>query len=349
MKKKELNYHLITYKPNDSLMKKFRDSKFFKGITIGAITLGLTLLSPSYDSVKNFFSCKSKLERLVEGEYYNFKTSSQNNLDSEDIFSSLRDGDYSEFFGGSDFILNDELSYESVMSVDNSEVRQIYLESMMKKVYNEYDVSPPSQLRDATYLNENDDLAIMSVNYRPIKPKYKGKIDSYMSLYAYKHSFNLNDEDDFISTIFHEYNHVRALNREKIIGENEDYLMNYDEIKNNETLSNLTWYDLYDKENYSLDETIYNDLSSSKLRSEIRDKIRREITEMLAVAEEIDLNKDLLDVSFSYKNSRYSLYKGHYNDLFKYADEFNMKDDLENKLKEIFHQPWFDYEMSLFY
>ncbi len=320
----EPRYKIYEYDNKDSFMSRFRNSKLFKFITVGAISLGLTLISPSINNIKNIFNSESQLEKLINYEIQK----SEGIMSKEDNKNNtIKNYNNLELTIKNSNLLNirEEIDYELVKEINNPKIRQLYLESVIKKLHYEKEVDTPRQLRTANYSGKKHNRAIMQVNYFTVNPEDKGEKEIKMDMTVHSQAFNLEKEDDFMSVIFHEYNHVRALNRKKIIDDNKDYI---------NASSDLKWRDLYDNQNYS-------DNISYKKRF-IKQNIRKEITELLAVSEQIHLQENKLNVSESYSNTRYYRYLRHYQDLFRSLKGLNANEEFKEELKEIFYEDWFE-------
>lgn len=230
---------------------------------------------------------------------------------------------------------------------ENENLRQQYLESILE----EY--PPPEDVRNINYTQERHESATMSVNYLPHLID-GSRVILRLRMKVYPQAFEeYAVEDDFISTLLHEYNHVRALNRRKIVDcfDSKEYIeinrsgnltqtssllsIKTRDFFNPNVTFNLTWEDLRNLENYDSEKV--NDDEDLALMM-IRKFIKSHALEMLAVGEEIWLHQNKLNPSHEFANSRYSMYTFHYLEMVRGLSYLGANDQIADSLKALFYR-----------
>ncbi len=302
-------------------MKLFRNSKLIKGLTIGSLTLVLTLISPSSQDIDDLWKGNTNLESIIRNE-------EKGMIELSKKLEKVENGEVETFtyynypFSEKNSVKK-EIDYDFIRETNNEKLKQYYFEQMILRMEDEYDISPPSQLKRVAYRGNERPKGFMSITFQNINPEDKGETELEVILSAYENAFDLENEDDFKSIIFHEYNHIRAFSRKKIMNQPKPYLFGY---------TDLRWKDLYDMDNYG-DET-YNHV--------IREMVRRNISEMLAVGEQIYLSEYVLNNSPDYKEGRYDAYYDHYIRLQSAFDVLDADSEFREEIENTFYQPWFD-------
>ncbi|MGM0439273.1 MAG: hypothetical protein ACQEP3_02480 [Patescibacteria group bacterium] len=242
-------------------------------------------------------------------------------------------------------------------------LREAYLEELLETY------PPPDGVstRRIRYTRKDSETATMAVQYRPFMIGKDIEIILQLQLVVYPQSFEEYEvEDDFISTLFHEYNHLRAVKRDEMIEEDNSYmdapnpfdvelaqsfqLASFNEA-NNEIKDNkknfdpdvnydLEWKDIYDLNKYDSE---YIDTDEPEVSIQIiRKFVRKHIFEMLALEEEIYLHQTKLNPSFEFGSSRFEVYKKHYLHLMSNLDSLGVSEELKKSLETIFYREWID-------
>lgn len=238
---------------------------------------------------------------------------------------------------------------------EDESLRSQYLENLVETY------PPPECYGDRTirYTRKDHDTATMSVNYLPYMIG-NTEVVLRLEMVVYPQAFEeYKVEDDFISTLFHEYNHLRALQRDEMIGDLEDkYYMDIRSI-NSQSLSfdfsnfsqttlelntNISfdwkWSDLYVLENYESEILTQDQVDAS--RSLIRNYIRTHILELLAVEEEIYLHRTKLNPSDKFRESRFDRYSYHYISLMRSLRALDASEELIDSMEALFYKDWID-------
>lgn len=240
---------------------------------------------------------------------------------------------------------------------ENKALRSQYVSELVKE-------NPPSISLDCVtikYTDENSETATMAVRYKPF---FIGKIEVKLrlELIVYPDAFEKYvNKDDFLSTLYHEYNHLRALHRNRIV-EEDNYYMNTDEnsllqLANADvtdllqldskkdskflfkTIQEIKWTDLYNLNNY--DSELLESSKQDFAYQLVNTFIKNPIMEMMAIEEEIYRHKFKLNPSKEFKESRYTHYMFYYYKMMDSLERFGASEKLTNTLINLFHRNWF--------
>jgi len=217
------------------------------------------------------------------------------------------------------------ISYEKAQ--ESTIMKVVYLQQLTRRY------EPPKNTEVVYVEGEND----IQENYDDALAviRYKGFDSDNMKIEIYKAAFELQREDDLISTLMHEYNHARALSRNKIFESNKDYIDDVCDLE-------IKWRDLHDRTLYRSRILTGDNVSDHNFKGTIDALLKGNILELLAVKEEIWLfRKGKLSPSQEWKDSRYRAYLNYYFDMLLTLDLLKAERGLENKLAEIFYRDWF--------
>ncbi len=180
-----------------------------------------------------------------------------------------------------------DIDYNTPRELENRQLRNKYIESQIDRIERVSFIEKPENLEGYIY-KEDEPVGntVMSVRYFSVEPEKKGVEDVDMFLKVTPRAFELGNQDEFISSILHEYNHVRALNRVEITGGDKYYT---------EKESELKWRDLYKDDLY--------DHEFRDIYSEVKENIRKPVMEILATKEQIYLHENFLEVTERFDNS----------------------------------------------
>ncbi len=313
MEKKPI--YQLEEKEDKGLFSKLMDSKITKIASILTVSIGLTLgyvensdAPLTFEEVKHHLTGRSLAERMI-------------NKSSEDLDRWPYNLEYEEI----DLDIDDipEIGYDVSKDLEKDWVRRKYIESQIKRLEKTSYIKKPENLKGYLYREDfpSDNSYIMRVAYSSINPAYKGiqEVDAVMIITP--KAFELDQEDDFLSTILHEYNHVRAFNRKEILDENKYYT---------EKESGLKWRDLYREELY--------DHEFDNFYKEIRENIRTPILEILATKEQKYLHENILEVSDAYDELINRYQKTNLNQLESSLERFGAVESLYEELKIFFEE-----------
>lgn len=221
---------------------------------------------------------------------------------------------------------------------ENPDLRSEYVRLLTQK-------HPPPIGLEIKYTGENHEKATMAISY-PLSDDPLEKEDLKFSIYS--EAFDYEVEDDFISTIYHEYNHIRALTRAHVLEDNNFYmeikpemifLNGFEEAWNN-PITNLSWEDIHKIENYNSG-FVAQVKKSRVAKLAIHTFIAANIFEMLAIEEEIYRHQNGLNPSEDFRKSRYELYFNHYRQMMRFLNSLEACQSLTDKLNRIFYRSWF--------
>ncbi len=237
------------------------------------------------------------------------------------------------------------ISYEEARANEN--LRPAYLEKILE-IY-----PPPVDKEQISYVPKHHETGTMAVNYTP----YYIDMDSPLTMSVYPNAFEeYKNEGDFISTIHHEYNHLRALSRDEILNEEKHYMevVNAGQIQLKSNIPDhfsfdpstvdlsinfsIEWMDLYCLESYKSHLISEEKKDSSKMA--INHFIHTHLLEMLAIEEEIWLSKNKLNLSQEFEDSRYQMYANHYLEMIKGLSATDADPNLTKTLESIFYRSW---------
>ncbi len=223
------------------------------------------------------------------------------------------------------------VSYEEARSGCIS-MRTAYLSRIIKSF-------PPPADVEILYLHERHEKALMTVNYYPQEPERKRNGKNINGIRIYKQAFEeIEYEDNFLSALFHEFNHLRAFSRTYILEDGAAYF---------KSSSDLKWKTLYRRELYDNELFTGEHVCDVVFQQTIRTFLKYHITEMLAVAEEIHLHEnDYLNTCESWRESRYQLYNYHFLKMVSALNTLEAKEDLFYELVELFKKDWFQQKMN---
>jgi hypothetical protein len=245
------------------------------------------------------------------------------------------------------------LSYEAAR--ENKLLRNDYV----KQITKEY--PPPIESVDVEYTTKNSPTATMTVGYRPF---FVGELEIKLglTLTVYPQAFEeYSNKDDFISTIHHEYNHLRALSRDYVVEENSFYMVTNNEktltqlansnfndkgskVENlkiySNIIGNLKWSDLIDHNNY--DSEALESSSLDEKRQILTCLVRNPIMEMLAIEEEIYRHKFGLNPSAQFRMARYFNYSYYYKRVINGLEALNASPKLVNTIQNLFYRDWIE-------
>lgn len=210
--------------------------------------------------------------------------------------------------------------------------RQNYLAVQVKQL-DKMGYETPYQIVAFRYLENGDENWLMSISYLPLEnPEKKGLVDIPITLNAYPLAFEEFNEDDFLLSLIHEFNHARALNRQKIITEEKDYLFSKRWEKRH---YELKWKDLFNEELYGV--------KIDNFEEAIRRGIKRDILELLAIGEELHfIRNNKFNISERMRETRWLMYRRYYFNLFDKLEDMDADPEMINILIDIFNQPWLD-------
>ncbi|GEM_PF-3335726 len=224
------------------------------------------------------------------------------------------------------------VSYQEAQE-GNTVFRKVYLEQLKRQF-------PPPEEVEVIYSDERHESAIMAVNYYPINPNEKGITSGVSEIEVYPQAFELRKEDNLISTVLHEYNHVRVFSRSEIIDDNKDYFQGSKSF-------NLKWKDLYDRSRYENETLTGEEVSDIAFNQTIRVFIRSHFSEMLAIEEEIHLSETgVLTPSKEWQNSRYKRYVHHFLEMYAALNVLEAEETFKEVLTQKFYRPWFGQEVE---
>jgi len=226
------------------------------------------------------------------------------------------------------FTPNWPVTYE-IASQDS--FRQIYLESKVVLLEEKgYEVPENATFR---YVRKQKARRIMSVRYPILEnPIEKDSKREPIIVSVYPLAFDRDFPDEFLSVLIHELNHIRALNRQYIIDGEKDYLF----IENRKKSSfHLKWNDIFDSANYNREIEDFD--------SRVRKNVKKEMLEILATGEELSLIRSgSYEFSGEWQDSKWRAYRDHYFALFDELEKLGAAEELKEKLRNIFYQPWLD-------
>ena len=314
MEKKPI--YQLEEKEDKGLFSKLMDSKITKIASILTVSIGLTLgyvensdAPLTFEEVKHHLTGRSLAERMINRRRQGDVNNWLDNIEYEDIDLDIDD--------------IPEIGYDISKDLEKDWVRSRYIESQIKKLEKASYIKKPENLKGYIYQEDSplDNSYIMRVVYSSVDPEYKGiqEVDTVMIITP--KAFELEHEDDFLSTILHEYNHVRAFNRKEILDENKYYT---------EKESDLKWRDLYREELYDHEfDNFYDD---------IRENIRTPILEILATKEQKYLHDNILEVSESYNRLIENYHKSNSQKLESSLERFGAVESLYEDLKIFFEE-----------
>ncbi len=216
---------------------------------------------------------------------------------------------------------------------------------------------PPKDSNNIKYTTKDNETATMTVSYRPFMIGDM-EIKLGLVLTVYPQAFECySNEDDFISTLFHEYNHLRALDRKEVVEENNFYMpksnklssvmnANYLDSGQNDLkiysniIEKLKWDDLFILDYY--DSSLLDSDDKNRNRQILNYFIRNPIMEMLAIEEEIYRHNFGLNPSSGFRKARYTTYSFYYHALMTNLETLNAAPKLTNTLEKLFHRKWME-------
>ncbi len=233
------------------------------------------------------------------------------------------------------------VTYEEAQ--ENSELRSEYIRLLIDKY------PPPIEI-EIEYTGQSHEKATMAISY-PFQEGLLGEEDMTLSIYSEAFEYEL--EDDFISTIYHEYNHVRALSRTHVLEEDNFYMeimpemifLHGFEVAFNDPLTNLSWKEIHQVENYE-GRFIAQMQESNVAELAIHSFIVSHVYEMLAIEEEIYRHKEELNPSPKFRDSRYQVYFNHYSMMMRFLNQLEACENLKDKLNRIFYRSWFSQKID---
>ncbi len=301
-------YNLETEEDN-GFFSRFIGSKIGKIASVMTVTIGITLgytgemdFPENFDEIKQYLTGENLIERTV-GDVQPFQ-------------KSIDDFEHENVNVSPNSI--SDIHYETTREVESEILRKEYIESQINRVEKISFVETPENLEGYIYKNNDYPNSIMRVKYFPNKPEDKGKVDVDALLKITPNSFELNNQDDFVSALIHEYNHIRALNREEILDENKYYL---------EGNSDLKWRDLYREDMYDHD--------FNNLYREVRNNIREPVFEIIATEEQRYLHDKYLMASDALDQHIENYQRRHIGQLRNSLQRYDADEELVEEIEKI--------------
>ena len=282
-------YNLETYREDESFLKKALKKTLATGLILSSLVLA------------------SGEPRNLASEYLKDRSFKVEQVVSEGSKDKVGDG-----FGEG---YNSVIQHDVVRLTNSVQIRKNYIQDKMAEVNSRKGIDVPEGLVTVAYDGEKEGK-IMYVKYsmsdlnngEPVVPTDLKVTDS---------AFELEHEDDFLSTLIHEYNHVRALNRSEVI-DNEKYYTDID--------SDLHWSDIFSKESYGGE--------FDNFYKEVTEEVQTPILEILALEEQLYHHERGLDVSESYDFHVNSLYLRYVGELEQGLEKYDACETLYDDLND---------------